>query len=194
MYTKKSLKYGKNIQVILPGEFYVSNNDEMISTLLGSCVSVCLHDPIKRISGMNHFMLPGRMRNKNNDIFFDRSAKYGIIAINELFSEIMKYGSEKRNLIAKVFGGGHVLKVGINNVPSDNVRLAKVVLEMEDVPIVEEDVGDIFTRKIIMDVHTGNIFLKKLAGKSVYENVYKREIDFKRSRYWDYEYNKGLDS
>lgn len=86
MYIKNSNKYKKRINVIQPGEYFVSDKDEMISTLLGSCVSVCLHDPVRFISGMNHFMLPGKI--SESDIYSDKSAKFGITAINYLIHQI----------------------------------------------------------------------------------------------------------
>ena len=82
MYLRHSSKYGKGIKIIHPGEYYVSSRDEIIGTLLGSCVSVCLIDLVSGISGLNHFMLPGRITSSN--IFTDRSARYGVTAINEL--------------------------------------------------------------------------------------------------------------
>jgi chemotaxis protein CheD len=168
-----NIKYGKPIKIINAGEFHVSGNDEFIETLLGSCVAVCLHDPENGISGMNHFMLPGRV--SKVDIFKSRSAQYGIIAIQKLLDEMISRGAKRKNLVAKVFGGGSVLSIdrtkGTNFLPMDNVRIAKAILEMEDIPIDKEDVGEIYTRKLLMDVPTGRVYVKRTTSKEVYEKL-----------------------
>ncbi len=177
MYKLNTMKYGKAIKIINAGEFYVSSSDEFIETLLGSCVAVCLYDPINQISGMNHFMLPGRI--SKVDIFQERSAQYGVIAIEKLLNEMIKKGAERKNLIAKVFGGGSVIEFknekAVHAVPLDNIRLAKVILEMEDIPISKIDVGDSFTRKILMDVKTGAVYVRKTTSKEVFEDARARK-------------------
>ncbi len=185
MYIRKSKKYNKKIKIIYPGEFFVSENDEIIGTLLGSCISVCLFDPGNGIAGMNHYMLPGKIT--NNDIFSDNSARYGINAINELIVEMKKKGARMNDLIAKVFGGGHVLSIeSSENIPIDNIRLARVMMEMEDVPIEEIDVGANCARKILMDVKTGKVYLKKIIAKKVSQDVEEREKSYARSQFKDY--------
>ncbi len=160
MYIRESGKYSKKIKVIQAGEYHVSYNDEFLETLLGSCVAVCLYDHVNEISGMNHFLLPGKISEK--DIFANRTARYGITAINKLIDGILQFGALKKNLIAKIFGGGHVVNdLSNTTIPFDNVRLAKVFLEMEDIPIVKADVGDEYTRVLMMDVKTGNVYLRK---------------------------------
>jgi chemotaxis protein CheD len=178
MYIVKSSKFKKEVFTIQPGEFYISVKDEVICTLLGSCVAVCLHDHENKISGMNHFMLPGRI--SDADIFKDRSAKYGITAINTLISHILKAGAVKENLEAKIFGGGHITEAskGVLTIPFDNVRLAKILIEIEDIPIVEIDAGQDFTRKIFMEVHNGKVYLKKTNRTSVLQ-----ELAFKEKEY-----------
>jgi chemotaxis protein CheD len=171
-------RFEKNIKIISPGEYHVSADDEMIGTLLGSCVSVCLHDPVNHVSGMNHFMLPGRI--VKADIFNDNSARYGIGAINDLLALMEKTGASRKDLVAKVFGGGRVIlsTFDSNTIPFDNIRLARVMLEIEDIPIVDMEVGGYHARKILMEVLTGKVFLKNIIRNEVIE-----EIDEKESRY-----------
>ncbi len=161
MYSHTSMKYGKPLKIINAGEFYVTPRDEMIGTLLGSCVAVCLHDPVGRISGMNHFMLPGKMVSDN--IYIGFGSKYGIYAIRRLLDSMLDSGARKKNLVAKIFGGGIVLDlVGRTlTIQEDNVRLARALLELEDIPIVESDVYGHFSRKVLMDASSGRVFLKK---------------------------------
>ncbi|MCU0822234.1 MAG: chemotaxis protein CheD [Spirochaetes bacterium] len=141
MYLRESIRYGRIIKVIHPGEYLISNEDELIGTILGSCVSVCLHDPKNKMSGTNHYMLPGRI--SSSDIFKDRSAKYGITAIHNFINKMLKSDEERSSLIARVFGGGHVLESvsDANPDPKDNIRLALALLELEDLPIVQIDTG-----------------------------------------------------
>jgi len=183
MYIRQSKKYNKEIRIIHPGEFYVSNEDEIIGTLLGSCVALCLHDRQNGVAGMNHFMLPGRISEK--DIFADRSARYGITAINQLLSAVESRGGLKKNIVAKIFGGGHVLEsMGQSEtIPLDNIRIARIMMEIDDIPIATSDVGETYTRKLLMDVKSGKVYLKKTTRKDVLDNVIKSEEEFKERKF-----------
>ena len=183
MYIRKSSKYGKRVRVINAGEYYTSAEDELIGTLLGSCVAVCLYDRVRQISGMNHFMLPGRI--SKADIFQDRSAKYGIIAMNKLLERLREMGAERCNIVAKIFGGGSVLELEqrVITIPDENVRLAKILLEMEDIPITEFDTGGRFTRKVMMDVQSGRVYLKKTTGREMLKMVHSEEVAYARRRF-----------
>jgi len=178
MFIRKLSRYGKPIKIIHAGEYYISAGDELIGTLLGSCVAVCLHDPERRISGMNHFMLPGRI--SKADIFQDRTARYGITAMNNLLDEMLARGARKELLIAKIFGGGSVLDLErkTNTIPNDNVRLAWVLLEMEDIPVAETDTGGIYTRKLMMDVRSGKVYLRRSSNRKVLERVSSDQFTF----------------
>ena len=99
--------YGKPVKVIHAGEWHVSDCDEMILTILGSCVAVCIHDPVNRVSGMNHFMLPGHL--SNSDIFKEKTARYGITAMKILIKNLYSLGAERSNMRAMIFGGGTML-------------------------------------------------------------------------------------
>ena len=182
MYSTSSIKYKKEVTVIQPGDFYASGDDKIISTLLGSCVAVCLYDTVNCISGMNHFMLPGRIN--KSDILDDESAKFGTIAIRNLLIHLYKIGARKEHLIAKIFGGGHIIDniIEKKGIPFDNIRLAKLYMEIEDIPIVDIDVGDIYTRKIFMDVRSGKVFLKKITKAEVINQIAKRDLKFASDR------------
>ncbi|HNX25007.1 MAG TPA: chemotaxis protein CheD [Spirochaetota bacterium] len=178
MHVHAKHKLGKNLNIIYPGEYYITNKDELIGTLLGSCVSVCLHDPENKIGGMNHFMLPGKI--SKADIFSDDNARYGIASINKIVSEIVAKGASKNHLTAKIFGGGNIIKfLNISGkqslIPSDNIRVAKLFMEIEDIPIVALDVGEDYTRKIIFDVSSGKVYLRKFKGGTVNDIVIKRD-------------------
>jgi chemotaxis protein CheD len=161
MHIKGISRYGKKMKLIYAGDFYVSDGDELIGTLLGSCIAVCFHDTVNHISGMNHFMLPGKLAHAEE--IHKKSAKYGITAINSLLNDMYAMGAEKHSIIAKLFGGGAVLEFENRStmIPDNNTRLARVMLEIEDIPIAEEDTGGKFIRKVILDVLTGTVYLKK---------------------------------
>jgi chemotaxis protein CheD len=183
MYTRESSRYGKLVKIIHAGEYYTSTDNELIGTLLGSCVAVCLYDRVRRISGMNHFMLPGRI--SKVDIFQDRSAKYGIIAMNNLFERLKELGARRNNIVAKIFGGGSMFefKHRVITIPDENVRLAKIVLELEDIPITELDTGGRFTRKLMMDVQSGRVYLKKTTSREMLERVFSDEMRYATRRF-----------
>src|SRR3954469_9883998 len=87
-----------------PGEIFVSADSHVVPTILGSCVAVCLWDPITRIGGINHYLLP---------TFSGQgiaSPRFGNIAIQELLAQLTQLGTQKHNLLAKLFGGACVLE------------------------------------------------------------------------------------
>jgi chemotaxis protein CheD len=185
VYIKNRDKLGKNINIIHPGEYYITAEDELIGTLLGSCVSVCLHDSENHVGGMNHFMLPGRIR--SGGFLSDDYAKYGITAINKIINGMLEKGAKKENLTAKVFGGGSILNLSGSDgrrsmIPADNIRIARILLEIEDIPIISTDVGSNYTRKIIFDAYTGKVYLRKIMKSDVSKMVVERDIKILKIR------------
>ncbi len=178
MHIRNANRFETTMKIIYPGELYASKKDEIIGTLLGSCVSVCLIDVTKGIAGMNHFMLPGKI--SRHDILKDRMARYGITAIKHLMAEMKKLGSNKADWEAKIFGGGKILAIAgdRNTIPEDNIRVARMILEFEDIPIVKSDVGGIFTRKLLMEVKSGKVFLKKTTRDDIIEKVIHSEKEY----------------
>lgn len=134
-----------------PGEYSVT-------TVLGSCVSVCLWDPSTRTGGMNHYLLPFW----NGDGL--RTPKYGNIAIPALIEKLLQAGCLKANIRAKVFGGGKVLEstTGLLNVGERNIHYAEAALEEARIPIIGKDVGGTTGRKLLFMTATGDVFVRKL--------------------------------
>jgi chemotaxis protein CheD len=146
---------------ILPGEFYVTRDDELVTTVLGSCVSACIRDTVYGVGGMNHFMLPieksGAME-KNSE-----SARYGNHAMEMLINEILRAGGLKKNLEVKLFGGGRVLKsMSTIDVGEQNITFIKSYVALEGLNVITADLGDIFPRKVIYFPQTGRALMKKL--------------------------------
>ncbi len=145
---------------IYTGDFYASREPVIIRTLLGSCVAVCLLDPANRIGGMNHILLPGNPDMKR----FDFSARYGVNAMDMLINKILVLGGDRRRLVAKVFGGAHVLR----EMPAkyDTGReISKFViafLENEKIKLISHDLGGSDTRRIYFHSDTGDVFLKRI--------------------------------
>jgi chemotaxis protein CheD len=145
---------------ILPGEYFATQDSTMIVTVLGSCVSVCLRDPITRIAGMNHFLLPA---NKDELNFNSDSARYGIYAMEVLVNHLMKLGASKQRLEAKVFGGGNVLKqFRRNSVGEQNAAFVLEYLATENIDILAKDLLGEFPRKVYYFPMTGEVKVRKL--------------------------------
>lgn len=136
-----------------PSKLVVSKQPIWVNTVLGSCVSVCIYDTELQIGGINHFMLP--LWNGEGL----ESPRYGNIAIPRLIEELLKYGSKKNNLIAKVFGGGNILADhGASfRVGERNVLLALHLLQEKKIPIVASSTGGNSGRKIMFNTFTGEV-------------------------------------
>ena len=161
---------------ILPGEYFVTQRDLVIVTVLGSCVSVCLRDHVSGIGGMNHFMLPG-----NNDggiSPISASARYGVYAMELLINHLLKLGARRNCFEAKVFGGGSVLRgMTANNVGERNVEFVRDYLATENILVVAEDLLDIYPRKVYYFPATGRVMVKKL--KSLHNTtLLDREMEY----------------
>ncbi len=146
---------------ILPGEFYVTREGEMITTVLGSCISACIRDPASGVGGMNHFMLPVSKDTDIGSMAFGTATRYGNYAMEHLINEILKNGGQRHNLEVKLFGGGRVL-AHMTDVGKRNIEFALNYLEAEGLPLVGEDMGDRFPRKVQYYPDTGKVRMKKL--------------------------------
>ena len=146
---------------ILPGEYYVTNN-ELIVTVLGSCVSACIRDPAMAIGGMNHFMLPASA-DMNGSSFNSEATRYGNFAMEKLINDILKNGGRREELEIKLFGGGKVIAhMHQADVGNRNIAFARDYVQMEGFRITAEDMGDIYPRKVVYDPISGKVQVKKL--------------------------------
>ena len=146
---------------ILPGEYYATARDMLLVTVLGSCVCACIRDKVSWIGGMNHFMLPDSGQDQNNPL--GASARYGAYAMEILINQLLKMGAKRGNFEAKVFGGGAVLRgFTVANIGEKNADFVLKFLEMEKIPVVAQDLLDIFPRKVYFFPRTGLVRVKKL--------------------------------
>ena len=143
---------------VLPGEYFVFDEDILILTTLGSCIAACLWDRDKRIGGMNHFLLPEGSGGAD-------SGRYGNFAMDQLIGEMVKRGANRNTMEAKVFGGGAVIS-GMNsiNVGERNTAFVLDYLKTERITVVSKDVMDIYPRKVCFLPASGKAMVKRLAS------------------------------
>ncbi len=152
-------KLKQNVRIHI-GDYYASATPAVIHTALGSCVAVCLFDPIFRVGGMNHILLPGFTKLSVTD----GSARYGVNAMELLINRIIRSGGKKRNLQAKVFGGADVLNVfrKEHSVGMKNTTFALEYLYKEEIEIVGQSTGGKATRIVKFHTDTGEALVKTL--------------------------------
>jgi chemotaxis protein CheD len=149
---------GGRAQVYLhAGQIAVASEPTAITTVLGSCVAVCLHDPDARVGGMNHFLLPHQVER-------ERSPRFGSCAVPALIEAVVRAGASRGALVAKVFGGASVLGAlrSGRNLGGENVQLALRLLEEERIPILDRDVGGTRGRKVVLLADEGTAWVRQL--------------------------------
>lgn len=151
-----------NAHYLLPGNLFAHRDPYMVSTVLGSCISIILLDQINRVSGINHYMLP--LWNGEGL----PTPKYGNIAIAKLIEKMISLGADKKNMKAKVFGGStlHGNPKGLLDIGNRNIEISRDYLYAEDIPILVSDVGGNRGRKLIFNMATGGVKIKML-GTSI---------------------------
>jgi chemotaxis protein CheD len=145
-----------------PGELIVTPHPTVVTTVLGSCVAVCLWDPHRGVGGMNHYLLA---RGQGEGM---RGLRFGNVAIQELLRLLRARGCETTDLRAKIFGGADVLlaiRSGDHSLGAQNVQVAKHMLEEARIPVVSEDVRGRQGRKLVFHTHSGAAFVR-LLGKA----------------------------
>jgi chemotaxis protein CheD len=166
---------------ILPGEFYITRTDEAITTVLGSCISACIRDPMVGVGGMNHFMLP-EDTTQGKSTWLDEDAglatRYGSFAMESLVNGLLKLGARRERLEVKLFGGGHILNVGID-VGERNIEFARRFLKTEGFSVVAEDVGLNVPRRVVYFPTSGKVRVKHLRTLDTHE-IAQREQQYLR--------------
>ena len=171
---------------LLPGEYYVSTDHEMIATVLGSCVSACIRDTRIGVGGMNHFMLPLDASQGTSAWGAAASAatRYGNVAMERLINDILKLGGRRENLEIKLTGGGRVLAAMSTDIGARNIEFVRQYVKDEGFNVVGEDLGDIYPRKVVYFPDTGKIRVKRFAAATDQsledrERKYLSELDSK---------------
>ena len=166
---------------ILPGEFYVTREQEMIVTVLGSCISACVRDPETGVGGMNHFMLPVSQNESHGtwgggEPGKDYTMRYGDFAMKRLINEIIKNGGRRENLEVKIIGGGRIL-AQMTDVGSRNIDFAHQFIRDTGLRLANEDTGGIYPRKVYYFPQEGKVRVKKL--RTLHNNtIIERETEY----------------
>jgi chemotaxis protein CheD len=164
---------------ILPGEYYVTREDEVIDTVLGSCVAACIRNPRLGIGGMNHFMLP-RPSGSGTDTWekiAGRAMRYGSASMEQLINSVLSAGGTRQDLEVKIFGGGRVIPK-LSDIGARNLDFVREFLTQEGLKIVSEDSGDTCSRHVQYFPRSGRVRVRHLSARSA-------ELGAKEQRYLD---------
>lgn len=159
---------GGNVVVkLLPGDYYVTSQEEVLDTILGSCVSACIRNPRLRIGGMNHFMLP-RPSGHGTDTWehlAGRATRYGSASMEQLINRILSVGGTRAELEVKIFGGGRVLS-SLSDIGNHNVIFVRDYLMQEGLKVASEDVGSNCPRHVQYFPMTGRVRVRHLRARA----------------------------
>ena len=170
-------KFNKKVFKLLPGDYFVTRRDEILTTVLGSCISACIRDPVIGVGGMNHFMLPNSTLDSGAWTGgASNSNRYGAYAMESLINSLMKFGAQRSRFEVKLFGGAAVIP-GMSDVGARNIEFVRRFLAVEGLPVVAENVGDRTPRRINYFPRTGEVLMRKLRLISG-ESVAAREKDY----------------
>jgi chemotaxis protein CheD len=170
---------GNVIAKLLPGDFYVTREDEVLDTVLGSCVSACIRNPRTGIGGMNHFMLPHPRNSEKSDSWgavAGSATRYGSASMEQLINKILSVGGTRADLEVKIFGGARVL-AAITDVGQGNVDFVRGFLKNEGLKVLSEDVGNTTPRHIQYSPLSGKVRVKHL-GKSQSAKLISEEVSY----------------
>ncbi|TJY62825.1 chemoreceptor glutamine deamidase CheD [Sinimarinibacterium sp. CAU 1509] len=168
---------GCDVIKVMPGEYEVTDSEDALVTLLGSCVAACIRDPLAGVGGMNHFMLPD-----TEALGGARNARYGAYAMEVLINELIKRGGNRRRLEAKVFGGANVIRgLSANPVGDRNAAFVLDYLKNEGITVAAQDLGGTAARKVAYWVSSGRVLVRHLptaatAADLAVEQAYSRQI------------------
>lgn len=138
----------------------VKSPDELVTYALGSCIGVCLYDPLLKIAGMTHILLPCKRDavNQNN------SYKFADSGIRRLIQDMEARGAKKDRMTAKMAGGASMFKFleGNMDIGSRNIKAAREILIQEKIPLLAEDTGKDYGRTICFSAETGRLTIKSV--------------------------------
>ena len=139
---------------VLQGQARVSGRaDDELTTILGSCVATCLFDPVAKIGGMNHFLLPEPPESHQRT---EVDVHYGVYLMEILINEMLRQGAGKAQMRAHLYGGAN-LRAGMAPIGTANAAFARAFLEREHIPLLREDLGGTNARRIDFRPATGQV-------------------------------------
>ena len=167
----------------MPGDHYVSDEDVIIGTLLGSCVSACLYDPLKRVVGMNHFMLTDKKCAGSVPLCLTEAGRYGVHAMELIINGMLRLGARKDRFHAKVFGGSSLFSVNpeaddFNGVGETNSRFILEFLQCEGIKLVASNLGGNEGRVIRFHSRDFSVYQRKIK-RTLTPDIITREKRFR---------------
>jgi len=167
-----------------PGEYHASSRTSVITTILGSCVSACLFDPVSRIFGMNHFMLSSSHYTRNIPYHQTDAGRYGMHAMELLINRMLALGALRHRIQAKAFGGASILprsgRAGqYLSVGEVNIRFIRDFLATEDIPLLSEDLGGDVGRIIRFHGNDFSVYVKKV------QRLQSQDISRQERKFWE---------
>ncbi|MGB8811733.1 MAG: chemotaxis protein CheD, partial [Paracoccaceae bacterium] len=155
---------------VVQGEYRVSEDpSEVLSTVLGSCVAVCMHDPVRKLGGMNHFLLP-----YGQEEGLSRPVRYGLFAMETLINALMKQGAKKSRLQAKLFGGARI-SADLRDIGQSNAAFAREFLVTEGIQCLGESLGGVNARRVNYRPATGQARLLIVPVATVARNEIRQQ-------------------
>lgn len=136
---------------VIQGDYIISEDESaVLTTVLGSCIAVCMFDTVRKIGGMNHFLLPSRDGAEGENV------RYGAYAMELLINGLLKKGADRSRLQAKMFGGASMMG-NLRDIGGSNAAFAKQFLDMEEIPCVSESTGGTSARRIRFWATSGRV-------------------------------------
>jgi chemotaxis protein CheD len=151
------------VEVFLaPGVVHCTSVPSRVTTILGSCVAVCLWDKVQRVGGINHFILPYRRQDRP-------SPRFGDVAIENLVEKMQRLGCNLDSMRAKVFGGAAVLPFasGGDPVGEQNIRMAMECLREHGIPVIAQRTGGRTGLLIRLFTESGDVLVRRVASNAV---------------------------
>lgn len=140
--------------------------DSLITLGLGSCIGLTLYDPVLKLGGMVHYMLPDSTKLKNNQ----NVAKFGDTGIRELYRLMVEQGASPRRMVAKIAGGAKMFEVSglseMGHVGARNAEEAKIMLKELKIPLIAEDTGLNYGRTVELNCENGDFYIKAVGKTS----------------------------
>ena len=172
----RDARFPYEIASILPGEFFVSREPMVVYTVLGSCISACIRDPIAGVGGMNHFLLPAPREHSSADAWGGESTRYGSFAMEQLINEILKRGGLRQRLEVKLFGAGKIYEGNID-IGARNAEWVLHYLKNEGFSVAGSDLGDVYPRKVYYFTDSGRVLMKKIE-RIKNKTIFDRESEY----------------
>jgi chemotaxis protein CheD len=163
------------VPVVLGHHRISSRTDDMLVTTLGSCVAACLHDPVARVGGMNHFLLPGAPQEGGIGI----ATRYGSVAMERLINDLLARGAAKERLEVKLFGAARVIESSMD-VGASNAAFVLDFVKREGLRLTSRDLGGASGRRVHFFPTTGKAMRRLLRPETERETV-SQELDYLRS-------------